>query len=945
MLKRGPDGAGLWISDNKRIGLGHRRLAIIDLSESGAQPMATQDGSARIVFNGEIYNYRELRRELEAKGYRFYSQSDTEVLLHLYMEHGRDMVYHLRGMYAFAIWDEHKQDLLLARDPFGIKPLYYADDGTTIRVASQVKALLKSREVDTRPEPAGHVGFFLWGHVPEPYTLYKGIRALPAGTSLKIDATGRKETRRFFNISDELAKASEKPPTITREEMRERLRAALLDSVRHHLIADVPVGVFLSAGLDSTTLAALAKEVRINDLRTVTLGFKEFQNTHDDEVPLAELVAKHCGSLHNTRWVTKEDFQGEYQRLLDAMDQPSIDGVNSYFVSKAATDAGLKVALSGLGGDELFWGYSHFQEIPRIAKIFAPFRTIPSLGKGFRYLSAPILKHFTSPKYAGLLEYGGTYGGAYLLRRGLFMPWELPDLLDGEMVRQGWEELQTLSCLKQTTQGVDNAHLKVAALETAWYMRNQLLRDTDWASMAHSLEIRVPLVDIELFRTVAPLFNSSHAPTKLDMAQTPNLPLPDQVLQREKTGFSIPVREWMIQRLGTKVIERGLKGWVKHIYREWESNKISNSGGAPPTLLIFRYGQLGDTLVALPAIEAIRKKYPSHCLALLTDRQATESGYVSSWDVLGPTGWFDRVIYYDPNATGLSRLKMLFSLLVELRALKADHFFNLAPVRSKWQRARDKSYFSIMTGTRNYHALAPLCFNTQVNRSLPWLEPEWSNILRNVGAEESDDFEFRLPIPEHEREIALRVALAESVDFGATLLAVGPGSKMPAKKWPVERFAQLGTRLLKDFPDLRLVVMGGKEDIIIGHELCRTWGEKAHTLAGKLTPYGSASVLEKCIAYVGNDTGTMHLAGMAGIPCVGIFSARDYPGRWEPYGKGHIVFRHSVACAGCMLQVCGQYDNKCLKLISVDDVYAATRSLIESLDDICMDKAKNLEGA
>lgn len=370
---------------------------------------------------------------------------------------------------------------------------------------------------------------------------------------------------------------------------------------------------------------------------------------------------------------------------------------------------------------------------------------------------------------------------------------------------------------------------------------------------------------------------------------------------------------------------------------------ISETGGVRPTVLILRTGQLGDTLVALPAIEAIRKKYPSHSLALLTDRQATKLGYVSSWEVLAPTGWFDRVIYYDFNTTGLPRLKMLCKLLVELRELKADHFFNLAPNRSRWQRAIDEWCFSVLAGARNYHPPAPLRLNAQPNLGLPWLEPEWSYLLQSVGAEESENFKFRLPIPEHERELALRAAQTEGIDLGTRLLAVGPGSKMPAKKWPVERFAQLGTRLLKEFPDLRLVVLGGKEDISLGNDLCRTWGETAHTLAGSLTPYGSASILEKCIAYVGNDTGTMHLAGMAGIPCVAIFSARNSPGKWEPYGKGHIVLRHDVACAGCYLQVCEQYDNECLKLITVDEVYAATQGLIKSLEDVCMNKVKKRE--
>jgi asparagine synthase (glutamine-hydrolysing) len=340
--------------------------------------------------------------------------------------------------------------------------------------------------------------------------------------------------------------------------------------VRHHLVADVPVGLFLSAGLDSSTLVALTKEASKTSLHTITLGFKEFQGTSNDEVPLAELIAQHYKTLHQTCWVTKEDFQHERDRILDAMDQPSTDGVNSYFVSKAAAQAGLKVALSGLGGDELFGGYASFQQIPRMVKAVAHFQSLPLLGKGFCYLSAPILKHFTSPKYAGLLEYGGTYGGAYLLRRGMFMPWELPDLLDGEMVREGWEELQTLSRLEETTHDINNPHLKVTALETIWYMRNQLLRDADWASMAHSLEIRVPLVDLELCQAVAPLFNSSCAPTKNDMARVREKTLPGEILKRRKTGFSIPVSEWLLKEGLSSKGTRGLRGWAQGIHAHWK---------------------------------------------------------------------------------------------------------------------------------------------------------------------------------------------------------------------------------------------------------------------------------------------------------------------------------------------------------------------------------------
>ena len=335
MARRGPDGAGLWISSDRRIGLAHRRLAIIDLSEAGAQPMASTDGRLQIVFNGEIYNYRELRADLEAKGHVFRSQSDTEVLLHLYAEHGEDMVHRLRGMYAFAIWDGAREGLFLARDPFGIKPLYYYDNGRQFFFASQVKALLAHGGLGLSPEAAGYTGFLLWGFVPEPYTLYKDVFALPAGTALWVTERGPGAPRPFFDIARIVAEAEQEPAMLTPEETHEALRSAVLDSVKHHLIADVPVGVFLSAGLDSTTLTALAAEQQA-DLRTFTLGFREYQGREQDEVPLAEAVARQYGTRHVTRWIDKKEFQEDRDALFSAMDQPSINGVNSYFVSKAA---------------------------------------------------------------------------------------------------------------------------------------------------------------------------------------------------------------------------------------------------------------------------------------------------------------------------------------------------------------------------------------------------------------------------------------------------------------------------------------------------------------------------------------------------------------------------------------------------------------------------------
>ena len=568
MIPRGPDGSGMWLSDDNRIGLAHRRLAIIDLSETGSQPMATADGSLVVTFNGEIYNYQELRADLEKKGYRFRSSSDTEVLLYLYADRGAEMVHHLRGMYAFAIWDSRRKGLFLARDPFGIKPLYLADDGATLRVASQVKALFAGGKIDASSEPAGHVGFFLWGHVPEPYTLYRGIRSLPAGTSLWLETDGRRKEQTFCSIRSELAQASNHTSEpLDSSQVAQKARGALLESVRQHLQADVPVGVFLSAGLDSTTLAYLVAQLAPRDLHTVTLGFEEYSGTENDEAPLAEQTAALLGARHSTIRVRRSDFREELPRILDAMDQPSIDGVNSYFVSLAAARAGLKVAISGLGGDELFGSYSSFREIPRLVRLCKVFGQLPELGRNLRRISSPILKHITSPKYAGLFEYGGSYGGAYLLRRGVFMPWELPGILDPDMVREGWAELLTIERLDQTSSDISINHHKVSALETSWYMRCQLLRDADWASMAHSLEIRVPFLDLDLLRIVAPLLGRQGSPDKKTVAVSVAAGLPEQIFNRRKTGFSVPVREWLLDG-SSAATERGIRGWSRYVYQQ-----------------------------------------------------------------------------------------------------------------------------------------------------------------------------------------------------------------------------------------------------------------------------------------------------------------------------------------------------------------------------------------
>jgi asparagine synthase (glutamine-hydrolysing) len=548
MAARGPDGVGEWYSQDERVGFGHRRLTIIDLSERGAQPMVSADSKLVVTFNGEIYNYRQLRASLEAKGHRFRTQSDTEVLLHLYADKGEAMVNDLRGMFAFGLWDENKGALLLARDPYGIKPLYYADDGWTLRFASQVKALLAGGKVSRNQEPAGWVGFCLFGNVPEPFTTYQEVRALPAGSTLWVDRVGPRETKQYFSIAETYCRAENSRVQVVNDDLQGSFREALLDSVRHHLVADVPVGAFLSSGIDSGALVGLMRDAGQQDIQTVTLAFEEFRGRGEDEAPIAEEISAQYGTRHRTRFVTEQEFRDDLPKILDAMDQPTIDGLNTWFVSKAARELGLKVVISGLGGDELFGGYPSFRDVPHWVALLAIPGRIPGLGDFVRWVLTGFsqISPRMNPKAAGLLKYGGTYAGAYLLRRGLFMPWELESILGPDTTRLGLRRLKPLRHIQARMKPQPRTSFgKVAVLESSLYMRNQLLRDTDWASMAHSLEVRVPLVDVNLLRRLALVTTKNRSLSKRILGSSPLLPLPSKVIERPKTGFGTPIQTWL----------------------------------------------------------------------------------------------------------------------------------------------------------------------------------------------------------------------------------------------------------------------------------------------------------------------------------------------------------------------------------------------------------------
>jgi heptosyltransferase III len=334
--------------------------------------------------------------------------------------------------------------------------------------------------------------------------------------------------------------------------------------------------------------------------------------------------------------------------------------------------------------------------------------------------------------------------------------------------------------------------------------------------------------------------------------------------------------------------------------------------------------------MAMPAIEVLRKRYPKHRLVLLTDQRPEKSSYVTSQDVLEPTSWFDEFISYKSAKGIFGRLSMMLNLTKKIRKISPEVLYDLSSYRSKKQHLRDKLFFKWIAGIPDYRGYE--IFEKPLKGPdglLPRVEPEWKRLLRAVGGKETE-YNFQLSIPEAaQQKVEMLLGELKRRD-NHNLIAMGLGSKMPAKRWPAERFMELAERLLKEYERTAILILGGVEDTGIGKKFSQHAGGKVYNLAGQLTIYEAAAVLQKCVAYIGNDTGTMHLAAMVKTQCVALFSARDYPGWWEPYGEGHIILRKETNCAGCMLEVCDKYNNKCLKLITVGEVYESITKIFQA---------------
>ena len=522
MIDRGQDGKGLYISRNKKVGLGFRRMSIIDTSKKANQPMSNSSNKQmKIIFNGEIYNYLQLKKKLLQKGYKFKSDSDTEVILNGYIEWGHKIVKLLEGMFSFVIYNETNGELFIARDPFGIKPLYIYKDTNQIIIASQVQAILKSNSINKKISQEGKASFFLWGHVIEPFTFFKYIRCVDAGFYLYINSQGIIKRKKYFSMLNFYKKKIIKKKSFIE---------IISNSVQKHLISDVPLGIFLSSGIDSSVVAAFASKLNKKKIKTLTIGFDKYKNTIKDETELAKKTSNFIKSLHKNFTIKKYDHH-DHIKFLQKMDQPTVDGYNTWLACTKTKNIRTKVMLTGVGGDELFSGYNTFKRLPLLYDNFL-LKVIKflNLDKHIRNLLYPILKKINiNVKFASIFEYSDNVLDSYMLLRSFYLPWQIRKYFSDNQLNKGLDNLIKSYKRKYKNISLLSINYQIKILEFEVYLKSRLLKDIDWIGHSHNLELRTPFVDLTML-------GPSTSKTKLDLFYTFKN-LPDEIIKKKKKWF------------------------------------------------------------------------------------------------------------------------------------------------------------------------------------------------------------------------------------------------------------------------------------------------------------------------------------------------------------------------------------------------------------------------
>ena len=543
LSRRGPDSEGIWVEN--KVFLGSRRLAIFDLNNRSDQPMHSSCSRYIIIFNGSIYNYKVLRKYLIDNNIRLKTHSDTEVILELFALEGPKMLSKLEGMFAFVIWDCKEKKAFAARDPFGIKPMYIGTNLDGIILSSQVKALLSTKLINNDKDINSQFSFWNLGYVMEPRTWFKNIKALKSGYYIYIKDGKIISEIQWYDLNKNWIIADSKEKKITKREFSKIIKDSIIASVKKHLIADVPIGIFLSSGIDSTIIASIASSNSNKKITAITVSFESFDGSEYDETIKAKKIAQKFGMEHHVFRVTQKDFQNDLPDILEAMDQPSIDGVNVWYASKAAAKLKLKVVFSGVGGDELFFGYNHFNTIPIVFNLFKYLKKIPTLIFFIKFFLKLISNLKKDKRWRAISKFSNSIFNLWLLKRTILTPIDIIDnkilsnKIDTEFFYHNNFDTLTLSKIK-------NHKIQLAKIESTFYMRNQLLRDGDWASMYHGVELRTPLVDTTLLENLTNVMSSySLYKDKQPLKFAFKTILPKNVDYKKKIGFQTPTKDWI----------------------------------------------------------------------------------------------------------------------------------------------------------------------------------------------------------------------------------------------------------------------------------------------------------------------------------------------------------------------------------------------------------------
>lgn len=949
---RGPDEDGFHY-DGERASLASRRLKIIDL-DTGRQPVKNEDGTVTVVFNGEIYNYRELREELRKRGHSFRTASDTEVLVHLYEEKGPDFPSALRGMFAFALWDSKLGRLMLARDQFGIKPLYYAEAGGSLFFASELKALLLSDRVSRDLDPVAIDAYFTLLRVPAPLTAFRAVRKLESGCVL-LRQNGRTDLKRYWDLKPEF-------PAEKGRQLEERILAALDESVREQLVADVPLGLLLSGGLDSSAIASALGDAG-RSVTAFSAGFSGADSAYD-ETRKAALAAGAFGLRHE-RLEVSGDIAGVCQKLAEGFDEPFADSsaIPTYLVTKAASSR-VKAALTGTGGDELFGGYPRHLGALQLK----------------RYLSLPLSLRSAAAAAAGLMNEGrgprNLAGWAKRFTKGGLLDFPkayhywctfLDEKGKGDLYSLDFRA--ALSGSRYIPSFLPPEPDAIMRYELGGYLQDDLLALADRVSMMNSMELRVPFLDVRLVSLLAGVSLSAKTggglePKKL-MRRMLSGRLPPELISQKKMGFQAPVSRWLAEDLSGFVADtlspralkksgflnfsevarmRGdhLSGRRDHSDRLYSAlmfelwfRSIKGAASAavsvPPSsprefsrILLVNLGGLGDIVMMVPLLKTLRLNFPSARITLLTlERSASAARLLPQLDAVEALP----VRYKFPGPVGA--LRCLFTLL-RLRGERYDLMLNHLAVSSPWGRRKlrllswlVRPAFSAGRCIEDCSALysAPVYEREIEERS----EVELS--LRLLGPLGLRPLDKEISFPVDTAEVALvEEELRVRGLSGRMLIGLNPGSFRPSRRWPIENWVTILRRMLVRYPEAGFIVTTGRGEERLAAALDfseRVWAPRGGMAAGRL-----AAALSRVSVYVTNDTGPMHLAAAVGARVAAIFGPGDFI-RFAPSvprGRARIIRSDSAEC----FRPCYDFkcrDMRCLSDITPEMVLAAVEEL------------------